>query len=109
MAPLSLVFDKAGAATIDRPVFLYYGQNDHVLPPLENAQHIQALISTLAGVKVVPHADHWVFLAPCSTELARDAGEICTDPPGVDRSKVHTQINADALAFFRKALNVTGH
>jgi predicted dienelactone hydrolase len=107
MAPLSLVFNKAGAAAIDRPVFLYYGENDHVLPPRENAQHIQSLISTLDGFKVVPHADHWVFLSPCSTELAKDAGTICTDPPGVDRANVHKQINADALAFFRKTLNVT--
>lgn len=106
MAPLSLVFDQAGAAAIDRPVFLYYGQDDHVLLPPENAAHLRPLIATLAGAKVVPKADHWVFLSPCSPELAKDSPVICSDPPGVDRVAVHAQIQADALAFFRKALDV---
>jgi len=109
MAPLSLIFDKAGAAAIDRPVFLYYGENDQVLLPAENALHIKPLIGTLTGITMVPKADHWVFLAPCSAELAKDAGEICRDPAGVDRAQVHQQINADALAFFRKTLGIASH
>lgn len=106
MAPLSLVFDRAGAGAIDRPVDLWYGQNDHVLLPSENALHLKPLVSTLTHVHRVAKADHWVFLAPCSAALAKDAGEICQDPPGVDRAKVHERVNADALAFFRKALGV---
>jgi predicted dienelactone hydrolase len=104
MAPLSLIFDKAGAAAIDRPVDLWYGQNDHVLLPSENAQHLQSLVPTLTRVHEVPRADHWVFLAPCSAALAKDAGAICKDPPGVDRASVHARLNADAVAFFRKTL-----
>jgi predicted dienelactone hydrolase len=104
MAPLSLVFDQAGAGAIDRPVELWYGQNDRVLLPSENALHVKPLIATLEQVHEVPKADHWVFLAPCSARLAADAGEICKDPPGVDRAKVHERINADALAFFRTTL-----
>lgn len=106
MAPQSISFDKAGAAAINRPVFLYYGEDDHVLLPSENALHVAPLIATLAGTRMVPKADHWVFLAPCSAELAKDAGAICRDPDGVDRAKVHEQVNADALAFFRKTLGV---
>jgi predicted dienelactone hydrolase len=104
MAPLSLFFDEAGAASIDRPVFLYYGENDQVLLPSENALHIKPLMKTLTDIKQVPKADHWVFLAPCSVELAKDAPDICADPKGVDRTKVHAQLNADALAFFSKTL-----
>ncbi|MGY0558524.1 MULTISPECIES: alpha/beta hydrolase family protein [unclassified Lysobacter] len=105
MAPLSLIFDNSGIAAIDRPVFLYYAQNDRVLLPSENALHIKPLIRTLTDSSMVPGADHWVFMSPCSPELARDAAEICSDPPGVDRDKVHRQTNADALAFFRLTLN----
>ena len=108
MAPQSIPFDAAGAAAINRPVFLYYGEHDRVLLPAENALHIAPLISTLDGIRRVPKAGHYVFLAPCSEALAREVGEICRDPAGVDRVKVHAQVNADALAFFRKALDVAG-
>jgi len=107
MAPLSMVFDQAGIEKIDRPVFLYYGDADHVLIPSENAAHIRPWMKTLAGIKVVHKADHWVFLDPCSAALKQDSPVICSDPPGVDRVKVHRQIDADALAFFRKTLNVS--
>lgn len=106
MAPMSLIFDEHSFDQVHIPVFLYYGQNDKVLPPEANARHIQPLIKTLAGVKVVPHADHWVFLPPCSAELAKEIAPMCADPVGVDRVKVHEQVNADALAFFRKTLDV---
>ena len=104
MAPMSLVFDQQGIASIDRPVFLYYGAADHVLIPSENAARIRPWLETLNGVRVVPKADHWVFIDPCTAELAKENRIICSDPPGVDRVAVHAQINADALAFFRKTL-----
>jgi len=107
MAPLSLIFDQAGIEKIDRPVFLYYGDADHVLIPPENAARIQPWMKTLVGVKVVPRADHWVFIDPCTAQLKQENAMICSDPPGVDRIKVHQQLDADALAFFRKTLNIS--
>jgi predicted dienelactone hydrolase len=109
MAPLSLVFDKADLSRVDHPVFLYYGQNDQVLLPQENVLHIAPLIKTLAGNKMIPKAGHYVFLSPCSPQLTKDAPDICTDPPGVDRVAEHQRINASALAFFRKTLGVATH
>ena len=106
MAPLALVFDAAGAEAIDRPVDLWYAENDHVLLPSANALHLRPLVRTLVRTNAVANADHWVFLAPCSAALAKDAGAICKDPPGVDRARVHARIVADALAFFRDALDV---
>jgi predicted dienelactone hydrolase len=106
MAPLSLIFEKDGIEKIDRPVFLYYGDADHLLIPPENAARIRPWMKTLVGVKVVHNADHWVFIDPCTAELKKENTMICNDPPGVDRVAVHQQLNADALAFFRKTLNV---
>ena len=106
MAPLSLLFDDAGAASIARPVFLYYGEADRILRPSENAARVRALIPTLVGVKPVPGADHWVFIPPCSAESAKAVPAICTDPPGIDRAAVHAAIAADALSFFRATLHV---
>jgi len=108
MAPLSLLFHEHSFDQVNIPVFLYYGQNDHVLLPDFNAKHIAPLIRHLYAIKEIPHADHWVFLPPCSPALAKDIPAMCQDPPGVDRSHWHRQINADALAFFRQTLGVTG-
>lgn len=109
MAPLSLIFNEHSFDNVRIPVFLYYGQNDSVLPPEANAKHIEPYLKTLYAAKEVPRADHWVFLTPCSPELAKDIAPLCQDPAGVDRAKVHAQVNADALAFFRKTLNVASH
>jgi predicted dienelactone hydrolase len=106
MAPFSSVFDAAGLASVSRPVFLYYGQDDHVLLPRYNVLHIAPLIRTLSGVEMIPNAGHYVFLSPCSESLAEDQPELCQDPPGVNRVAVHRQINARALAFFRMTLHV---
>ncbi|MGH8397686.1 MAG: alpha/beta hydrolase family protein [Gammaproteobacteria bacterium] len=106
MAPMSMVFDQAGLAHINRPVYLYYGQDDPVLLPQYNVLHIAPLIKTLAGIKMIPKAGHYVFLSPCSPQLAKEAPDICTDPPGVNRVAEHRQIDADALAFFRSTLDV---
>lgn len=104
MAPQGLVFDAAGLASIDRPVYLYYAQKDEVLQPEYNVLHIAPLIHTLAGVGMIPGTGHYVFLAPCSPQLAKEAADICRDPPGVDRAAAHDRIDADALAFFEKTL-----
>lgn len=106
MAPLSLVFDKEGLASVDRPVFLYYGQSDDMLIPKYNVLHIAPLIKTLDGITMIPKAGHYIFLSPCSPQLKKEAPEICVDSPGVNRAAVHRQIDADALAFFRKTLSV---
>lgn len=106
MAPFSMVFDKAGLASIKRPVFLYDGQDDRVLRLKYNTLHIAPLIKTLVAVKIIPKAGHYVFLSPCSAPLMKEAPKICKDPPGVDRVAAHRQIDANALAFFRKTLDV---
>lgn len=104
MAPFSLVFDKAGLSHVHRPVFLYYGQDDQELRPKYNVLHIAPLLKTLVGIKMIPKAGHYVFLSPCSRELSKEAPRICNDPPGVNRTAIHRQINATALAFFSKTL-----
>jgi len=106
MAPFSAVFDAKGLARIDRPVFLYYAQKDQVLLPRYNALHIAPLMRTLARLKMVPNAGHYVFLSPCSQELAKGEPDLCTDPPGTDRTAVHRKIDADALKFFDETLEV---
>lgn len=105
MAPLGLVFDRAGLARINRPMLLYYGQDDRVLPPRYNALYIAQLIKTPVEMRTIAAAGHYVFLSPCSAQLKKEMPELCVDPAGVDRVAVHRRMNADALAFFRKTLD----
>lgn len=104
MAPVAFVFDKSGLAPIHVPVFLYYGKDSHILPPKANALRIAPLIKTLAGIKGIPHARHFVFFGPCPPKLAKAVPRVCNVPPGVDRVKAYAQIDAAALSFFRSAL-----
>lgn len=106
MAPWGLVFDEVGLASINRPVYLYDGADDQFQPIRYNILHIAPLIKTLVGIKLIPGAGHFFFLAPCSPKLAKAAPRICTDAPGVNRVAVHRRINADALAFFCGTLHV---
>ena len=53
----------------------------------------------------VPSADHFAFIAPCSTALAERVPEICQVPPEFDRSAFHRDFNAAVVAFFRKQLD----
>jgi hypothetical protein len=50
-------------------------------------------------------ASHFVFLAPCSPQLAAAVPRICTDvPAGFDRAAFHREFNASVAKFFRDHL-----
>jgi predicted dienelactone hydrolase len=50
-------------------------------------------------------ASHFVFLAPCSPQLAAAVPRICTDAPvGFDRAAFHREFNASMIRFFREQL-----
>lgn len=104
MAPLSLILDKPGLQDVKRPVFLYAAAQDRVLLPDENARRIRPLLANLDGYREIENAGHYVFVAPCSTELDREVPAICRDPDGVDRIAVHRRIAEDAIAFFDRVL-----
>jgi hypothetical protein len=51
----------------------------------------------------LPGVGHYVFLAP-TPDLAATLPELFRDPPGVDRTAIHRQINQDAQDFFDREL-----
>ena len=53
----------------------------------------------------MPSADHFAFVAPCSTALAERVPDICQDPPGFDRTAFHRDFNAAVVGFFQKQLD----
>lgn len=106
MAPLAAPFRRDELRAITAPVFLAWAAADRVLLPDEHAAAIAPLFPphVVRGTRVIPDAGHFVFLAPCEAELARDAPPLCSDPPGVDRRQVHAALADDAIRFFAASL-----
>lgn len=104
MAPFAIFFDGATLARVDAPVFLYGSMADRVLLPGYNVLPVRDALPRLHTFRGIVGADHYVFLAPCNSGMSKALPVLCVDPPGIDRSELHSQINADAIGFFREAL-----
>jgi predicted dienelactone hydrolase len=103
MAPLGVMFDAAGLATIGIPMRVYEAVDDRVLVNAWNAEHVIGLLPRPPEHATVP-GGHYVFLAPCLADLAAAEPHLCVDAPGVDRAQIHAQINAEILDFFNRTL-----
>jgi predicted dienelactone hydrolase len=101
---LGYAFGREGLARVTVPIQLWRAEDDTVLP---NPWYAEAVIDALpraAEYLVVPNADHFDFLAPCSPALARAAPDICHEHPGFDRAKFHRTLDADVVRFFKEKL-----
>lgn len=49
-------------------------------------------------------AEHYTFLAPCTTLGRWFAGAVCRDPSGVNRERVHAEVRRQVVAFFGEHL-----
>jgi predicted dienelactone hydrolase len=105
MAPVGVFFDKEGLKDVKVPVRLYAAAEDRVLPVADHADHIRDSLPSRPEYTRVPRAGHFVFLAPCKPGKAKAVPELCVDPPGVDRKKLHQQLASEAERFFRRALS----
>ena len=106
MSPPGAFFDRESLSQVSKPVSLYAAGADSVLPVKENAIKVKELLPSLARYTEIPGADHFVFLAPCTSEMRGVAPALCTDPQGVNRAAVHDNVNRDALMFFQEQLQV---
>lgn len=104
MAPVGAFFDKAGLKDVKVPVRLYSAEEDEVLDGTAQALQVRDALPQPPEYTQVPQAGHFVFLAPCRPEMAKYTPEICVDPPGVDRVKLHRQLSQDAERFFHRTL-----
>lgn len=103
MAPLSVMFDAKGLADIAIPLRIYKAADDQLLQNRFNTDPLLRALPRPAEQAEVP-GGHFVFLAPCTDAIKAAAPVICTDPPGVDRARVHAQLNAEIVAFFDRSL-----
>jgi predicted dienelactone hydrolase len=98
--------DADGLRQMTIPAYIIVGAGDTTAPPEDNAAF---------AAKYIPHAQLDVLAGPVGHEifdnecdaLGRDNyPEACTDPPGVDRTKLHEHIGSAAVTFFDKNLGV---
>ena len=80
-------------------------RDDHVLPVSDYAGAVRAAWPGPLDYRLVPGADHFDFLAPCSPALAEAAPPICQDR-GFDRTAFHARFNAAVVALFQQALRL---
>jgi predicted dienelactone hydrolase len=102
---LGEALDSTSFADVDIPVFLTAGTNDVTAPVATNIHRIAGFMSN-AKVVMVPGAAHYTFLDVCLPAAAERLANICVDPPGVDRDKVHAETLERAVDFFMGTLPV---
>ena len=104
MAPFSTMFDAKDLAGITVPLRLYMAQDDRVLNNAWNTERIATLLGARAERGFTLAGGHYVFLAPCSAEMASITPQICRDPEGVDRAAQHARLNDEIADFFDRTL-----
>lgn len=107
LAPLSVIFSPEELKTVKAPLLIFSGNKDEELSPSENA--ISLAKQTNGQLTLLPEAGHYVFLAPCSAEMAGAMPVLCSDNQGIDRIAIHQDMTAKMADFFAKTLASTHH
>lgn len=97
-------FDKDALSKVHVPILLYRPSMDTLVPHPWGAERIAEFLPTRPEYHVLEGAGHFVFFAPCPWMLSLTARQVCADPPGINRAKIHERLNAELITFFRQAL-----
>lgn len=101
--PLS-VFDAKGLSQVGVPVQLWASARGGSGVTLQSVEMLRRGLPRAPDWHVAANAEHYAFLAPCSSALAQAAPEICRGAPGFDRAAFHEGFNAKVVAFFQQHL-----
>jgi len=99
---LGYTFTPAGLAKVKVPIQLWRAEADTILPHPLYAEAVRLALPKAPDYRVVPGADHFDFLPPCSPALAKAAPPICGSH--IDRAAFHASFNAGVVTFFRQTL-----
>ena len=95
---------QSGLADVYVPIQLWCGADDPILRHPYFAQAIYDALPIKPEYHVIPKAGHFSFIAPCPSELARVAPEVCKDESGFDRTHFHEEFDRAVISFFRSHL-----
>jgi predicted dienelactone hydrolase len=101
---IGFTFTRSGLKNVTVPVQLWRAAADTILPSPDYAEAVRAALPRKPEYHVVPGADHFDFLAPCSEPLAQVAPIICKERGGFDRAAFHRTFNRDVVRFFTRTL-----
>ena len=101
---LGFTFGRGSLARLTMPIQLWRAADDHVLPQPFYADAVAKDLPTPPDYHIVPGADHFDFLAPCSAALATQVPAICRSAAGFDRTAFHAQFDTAVVAFFARTL-----
>lgn len=98
---LAFTFAPDGLANVTVPIQLWRAEWDTVLPQPYYAEAVHRMLPK-AEYRVVPGAEHFDFMAPCSEALAKAAPPICVGL--IDRAAFHKTFNTAVVRFFQRTL-----
>jgi predicted dienelactone hydrolase len=101
---IGFTFRGAGLRNVHLPIQLWRAEDDHILPSPDYAEAVRDALPHPPEYHVVPGADHFDFLAPCSEALASAVPVICQEQGGFDRAAFHRMFNQDVVRFFEQTL-----
>jgi len=103
--PLSFFADKSTLQSVKTPIQLWSSAlgGQGVTP--KDVEAVAQGLPVGPEFHRVPNSTHMSFIFPCTPAFAKtNPPQVCTDPPGFDRTEFHKDFNAEVLAFFRKNL-----
>jgi predicted dienelactone hydrolase len=101
---LGFTFGPEGLKDVRIPIQLWRDENDHILPNPDYAEAVRIALPSPPEFHLVPNADHFDFLAPCSDLMRQHAPDICVERPGFDRTAFHESFDAEVVKFFERTL-----
>jgi predicted dienelactone hydrolase len=99
------LFGSGGLHRVTVPIQLWRAANDSQAPDAWNSAIVRDGLPSTPEMHIVPHADHFAFLPPCSDALKQVASSICSDVPDFDRAAFHEEFNRRVVAFFLLTLH----
>lgn len=101
---VSYLFGPGSLRDVNIPIQLWRAGNDEMAPDEWNTAIVRKELPKAPEEHIVPRAGHYVFLAPCSDSLMKQAPQICTDSTGFDRAEFHREFNREVVAFFKRTI-----
>jgi pimeloyl-ACP methyl ester carboxylesterase len=106
LAPATPWFMHAGAlAGVRVPILMMIGDRDEHAPPWHGEIVLRGVADpSTVEYRVVPNAGHFAFLTPFPPAMRDAAFAPSHDPPGFDRARFHTTLNATIRAFLDRVV-----